>query len=111
MPLPLALPFSRTLFLRSLFFSRHRHKTATHGAETAMKTDFFLVQEKILAAKLNGGKAWILLLPRVSAPEIPDLVTVVVIHSTPGSNDELIEIRSKKTLNKCIVSGKTTEHC
>ena len=40
MPLPLALPFSGPLFLQSLFFSRNRHKTATHGAETAMKTDF-----------------------------------------------------------------------
>ena len=111
MPLPLALPFSGPLFLQSLFFSRNRHKTATHGAETAMKTDFFLVQEKILTAKLNGGKGGILLLPRVSASQIPNLVTVVVIHSTTGSNDELVEIRSKKTLNKCIVSGKTTEHC
>ncbi len=109
--LPLALPFSGTLLLQSLFLGRNRHKTATHGAEAAMKTDFFLVQEKILAAKLNGRKGGILLLPRVSASQIPDLVTVVVIHSTTGSNDELVEIRSKKTLNKGIVSGKTTEHC
>ena len=76
-----------------------------------MKTNFPLVQEEVLTAKFNGGKARIFLLPGVCAPKVPDFIRIIIVHRSARCRDKLIEIWGQIALDKGIVSGEATEYC
>jgi hypothetical protein len=109
--LPLALPLSGTGFPQPLLLNRNRHKTTTHHTEAAVKKDLLVVQKKILPPKFNVGEVRIILLPRIAAPKGPDLISIIIVHSSARCHYKLIVIWRKIALNKGVVTSETTEHC